>query len=132
MMDEGGDRMFIRGPLVALVVSIPVAWGMGGISDAQGATLKVLVKAGIEEYTPQRLTIRAGDKVTWINQDDSFHSLVSAGVVSRQATGEPGEPFINTALPGGSSYTQTFFQVGTYHYFCANHPQVWGVVVAEE
>ena len=125
--------MFVHGPLVSMVVSILlVAWAHGDIADAQAATLNVLVKAGVDEFTPQRLTIRAGDKVTWVNQDTVLHSLVSAGLVSRQSTAAPDEPFINTALPSGASYTQVFAQAGTYHYFCANHMQVWGVVVAEE
>ncbi|MEW6683508.1 MAG: cupredoxin domain-containing protein [Nitrospirota bacterium] len=125
--------MSTNGPTALIVVSVLLAaWGVGDVADARAATLKVLVKAGVEEFTPQRLTIRAGDKVTWVNQDDELHSLVSAGLVSRQSTTEPSEPFINTPLPSGASYTQVFTQPGTYHYFCANHMQVWGVVVAEE
>jgi plastocyanin len=133
VVNEGGDHMFLQGPLVLLVVSILlVAWTMAGVADTQAATLNVLVKAGADEFTPQRVTIRAGDRVTWVNQDNVLHSLVSAGLISRQSTAAPDEPFINTVLPSGASYTQVFTQAGTYHYFCANHMQVWGIVVAEE
>lgn len=125
--------MSIHSPLlIGVLGSLLVTSALGGIADAQGATLTVLVTSSSEEFSPQRVVIRAGDRVTWVNQDDQLHSLVSAGLASRQSAARPDEPFINTMLPRGSSFTQTFAQAGTYHYFCANHMQVWGVVVADE
>lgn len=124
--------MFTDGPLVAVVSVLLAAWALGGVADAQAAALKVVIQAGAEEFRPQRLTIRTGDEVTWVNQDQVPHSLVSGSLASRQSTTTPDEPFMNTVLPSGASYTQVFTQAGTYHYFCANHMQVWGVVVADE
>jgi plastocyanin len=125
--------MFTQTQLVVMMVGLVLTtWTIAAIADAQGATLTVIVTAGAEEFRPQRLTIRTGDEVTWVNQDQVLHSLVSGGLASRQSTAASDEPFMNTVLPSGASYTQVFTQAGTYHYFCANHMQVWGVVVADE
>lgn len=101
-------------------------------ADAEAETTKVLVTTGAHEFSPQTLTIRVGDRVTWINQDHNAHSLVSAGSTSRHTAQGPEALFINATLLPGSRYTHAFTVGGTYYYFCADHMQVWGVVEAKE
>lgn len=102
------------------------------VAEAMAETTKILVATGAHEFSPQTVTIKVGDKVTWINQDQNAHSLVSAGEASRHTAQGPEALFINATLPPGSSYTRAFPVGGTYYYFCADHMQVWGVVVAKE
>ena len=119
-------------PLVVMLLSALAALWVMGFAEVQGATLTIAVTGNNEEFSPQRLVIRAGEKVTWINQDGRLHSLVSGGLASRQFTARQDGLFINTPLPNGSRFSQRFLQPGTYYYFCANHVQMWGVVVAEQ
>lgn len=111
--------------------AIVVMVGSMGMCDAEAGLAKVIVNTGVQEFTPQRVTIQVGDRVTWVNRDHDTHSLVSAGSASRRSGVAPEALLINTTLPPGASYTHTFVESGTYYYFCANHTQVWGIVVAE-
>jgi plastocyanin len=114
-----------------VAVAVLVMAGSAGMCDAEGGTAKIVVNTGVQEFTPQRLTIQVGDRVMWVNHDRDTHSLVSAGLASRQAASGPDALLINTTLPPGASYAHTFVESGTYYYFCANH-EVWGIVVAEQ
>lgn len=92
--------------------------------------VRIVVRTGAQEFIPQRITIRPDDQVTWVNADQDTHSVISAGAGS-QLTGTGSEtPLINANLPPGASYTFAFHEAGSYYYFCANHMQAWGIVVA--
>jgi plastocyanin len=106
--------------------------GVGAIGAAEGATIKIVVKQGAQEFTPQQITIKVGDGVRWVNEDQTEHTLISATPSSRQAAVDAEDLFINTLLDPGFNYTYTFGEAGTYYYFCASHMQMWGVVVVEK
>ncbi len=125
--------MLMRHQAVSIVGgAIFLVVGSAGMCDAEPGVTKVIVNTGAQEFTPQKITIQVGDKVTWVNHDQDTHSLVSAGLASRRTANGPEVLLINTTLPPGASYTHTFKESGTYHYFCANHTEVWGIVVAEQ
>jgi YVTN family beta-propeller protein len=69
-------------------------------------------------FGPQALTSKAGDSVTWSNDDGAAHTVTfkdgSAGAKS---------------LAPGESFTRMFDKPGTYDYFCAFHPYMTGRVV---
>lgn len=119
--------------LVSLVGVVFLATWMDGWTDrAEAKMVRVVVRAGAQEFTPHRVTIRPGDQVIWVNADLETHSVVSAGSESQQAANGPDDPLINASLPPGANYGHVFQEIGTYDYFCANHMQAWGVVVSEE
>jgi len=82
-------------------------------SAAAGATIKI---AGFA-FGPQGLTVHAGDKVTWANDDGAIHTVTFKD-------GSPGA----TALSPGQSFTRAFDRAGTYDYFCSFHPYMTGTV----
>lgn len=71
-------------------------------------------------FSPSALTIKAGRSVTWVNQDDVNHTVVS----------DPGTPvaFRSSNITFGGSYTFTFSKPGTYSYHCTIHPSMTGSV----
>ena len=76
------------------------------------------------------MTIRTGGVVTWINGDDTGHT-VTAGDPDADA-GAVGNSYPNgfdsgTISPGGQ-YRINFDNAGTYPYFCSIHPWMEGTV----
>jgi plastocyanin len=75
---------------------------------------------GIDNFTfsPGTITVRAGTKVEWENNDDIPHSIV-------ETTGK----FHSAALDTEDKFSFTFTQAGTFDYFCGLHPHMVGKVV---
>jgi amicyanin len=76
----------------------------------------------IDQFTflPRRITVKAGTTVTWINEDDVPHTIVSSSKV-----------FKSKALDTADKFSFTFTTPGTYDYFCSVHPHMTGAVVVE-
>ncbi|MDB5655733.1 MAG: blue (type 1) copper domain [Tardiphaga sp.] len=70
-------------------------------------------------FSPAQLTVKVGTTVTWKNQDDIPHTVVSAG------------KFKSKALDTDDSYSFTFTTAGDYGYFCSLHPHMTGVIKVE-
>ena len=68
-------------------------------------------------FQPSSLTIKAGDRVVWTNQDSADHTV----------TADDGS-FGSPNLSQGETYSHTFAQAGTYGYYCALHPSMHGSV----
>lgn len=71
-------------------------------------------------YSPATITIKAGDTVTWTNNDSVAHT----------ATADD-ESFDTGLLEKGQSTSVTFDTPGTYTYHCTPHPNMKGTVVVE-
>jgi plastocyanin len=71
-------------------------------------------------FAPMTLTTHVGAVVTWVNQDDEPHTIVSATGLFRSG-----------ALDTGMSYTFTFDKPGTYQVFCSIHPQMTATIIVE-
>jgi len=71
-------------------------------------------------FEPQRLTVRAGATVTWVNQDDIPHALASNAKL-----------FKSKALDTDDKFSFTFATPGVYDYFCSMHPHMTGTIVVE-
>jgi plastocyanin len=70
-------------------------------------------------FAPTAITVRAGQDVTWVNEDDAPHTVVGT---------DPGSPLKSPALDTGDKYAVTLQQPGTYKYFCSLHPHMTGTV----
>jgi plastocyanin len=83
-------------------------------------------------YLVPWMAVKAGDKVVWINRDGEEHFLTSTGPASRQQVLGTENLEIHKLLRPSESYSYTFQQPDTYHYFCAIHLQMWGTVIVEK
>lgn len=81
--------------------------------------------AGAEDHTneikglafnPEQITIRAGDTVTWVNQDSDRHRLAGDGIESRE-------------LPNKATFTAQFPEPGHLTYHCTIHTYMEGRIV---
>ncbi len=74
------------------------------------------------QFQPGDLTVRAGARVTWTNQDDIGHTVTSG-------TPENRDRRFDTPLNGkGAKFSHTFGQPGTYTYFCDRHQSMRGQI----
>jgi plastocyanin len=71
-------------------------------------------------FVPQRITVKAGATVTWINEDDAPHTVASSDKL-----------FKSKALDTGDKFSFTFTTPGTYAYFCSVHPHMTGAIAVE-
>ena len=73
-------------------------------------------------FNPQILTVKSGEKVTWINHDEEPHTVVSVGQQFKKST----------ALDTDQEFSITAGAPGTYTYFCSVHPKMTGTIVVEK
>jgi plastocyanin len=71
-------------------------------------------------FEPQRLTVKAGTTITWVNQDDIPHLVASTTRL-----------FKSKALDTDDKFSFTFTTPGVYDYFCSLHPHMTGAIVLE-
>jgi len=73
-------------------------------------------------FNPQTLTVKSGEKITWINRDEEPHTVVSVEKQFKKST----------ALDTDQEFTITAGAPGTYTYFCSVHPKMTGTIVVEK
>ena len=101
-----------------MAVFIAAVAGPGSTQTANAATGGVSIKSF--RFSPATITIKPGEAVRWINDEDA----TPHNVISERAGG-----FASATLRPGDSYFQTFAQAGAYNYFCGIHPGMRGVVL---
>ena len=123
---RGHRRTMLR---IAIVVgAAAVAAALALLPDpAKAASSSLVIKMSDKEpfYSPDKVTIKAGETVEWVNNGDTIHS-VSTEASEAQNAGDVSMPagaqaFDSGFLPPGGKYEYTFKVPGTYHYFCLPH-----------
>jgi plastocyanin len=74
-------------------------------------------------FTPQRITIEAGSKVSFTNSGSQPHNAAGADA------GGGGGDWDTGMLTGGETATVTFNRPGTYNYTCTPHPFMIGQII---
>lgn len=87
------------------------------VSIAQGAVSKTT-----DAYDPNPVQAKAGDTVTWTNNDSTPHTATSG------QDGKPDGTFDSSTMAQGKSFSFTFDKAGEYPYFCTLHPNMAGTV----
>jgi len=108
----------------AIRIATTLAVMLLGAASAVGAQAAPAADAAVEidqfAFIPQRITVKAGTTVTWINEDDVPHTVASSSKL-----------FKSKALDTGDKFSFTFTTPGTYAYICSVHPYMTGAVVVE-
>ena len=90
------------------------------ITQTNGEPTDIVIVRGYA-YTPQTVTIKVGDSVTWANQDAIDHT----------ATADDGS-WDTGLISNGKSKSITFDKVGEFDYHCTPHPYMKGEIVVIE
>ena len=90
-------------------------------SEQNSSRQQYQVKIDNFSFGPATLTVPVGATVTWINQDDVPHTVVSA----------EGKEFKSPPLDTDEKFSYTFAKAGTFTYFCSVHPKMTGKVIVQ-
>ena len=72
------------------------------------------------KFNPPMITVTAGTKVTWVNEDNSPHTVA-----------DKAKAFHSSALDTKDSFSYTFNAPGEFTYFCTMHPMMVGKVIVK-
>jgi plastocyanin len=86
---------------------------------AAASAEEVAVKIGNFTFGPQEMKVKAGTTITWTNEDDIPHTVVSPNA------------FRSKVMDTDGKFSFTFTTPGTYKYFCSLHPHMTGIVIVE-
>src|SRR6201982_4016383 len=73
-------------------------------------------------FNPQTITVKSGEKITWINRDGEPHTVVSVGKKFQKSS----------ALDTDQEFSIIAGAPGTYKYCCPVHPKMTGTIVVEK
>jgi plastocyanin len=72
------------------------------------------------QFNPPSLTVKTGEKLTWINKDLFPHSVTASA-----------KAFDSQAIAPNASWTWVAPKPGTYAYVCTFHPTMNGTVIVQ-
>lgn len=108
----------------AVLVVFVVLLGIMTVSPAQAADHTVTMSGS--QYQPQQVTIDLGDRVRWVNNESTRHSVTSD---DRDFDSSPdcSAASLDQCMGQGDSFIVTFNGAGTFRYFCKIHGAATGV-----
>jgi plastocyanin len=71
-------------------------------------------------FTPNTITVSAGETVTWTNKDNVSHTVTSNTLL-----------FNSGSLGNGNTFSFNFPSAGTYDYHCSIHAGMTGRVIVQ-
>jgi plastocyanin len=90
-------------------------------SPQDSAPKRIEIKIDNFSFGPMTLMVATGTTVTWTNNDDVPHTVVS----------EDKSTFKSRALDTGEKFSYTFTKPGKYPYFCSVHPKMTAEIVVQ-
>jgi len=115
--------------ILALAVVIPVH----GVEPEKAATVTIEIRNF--RFIPNRVIVKPGTTIRWINRDNVAHDVTSGTAV----TGRRARETSRTRLPDGrfssgpfapeSDYRVTLGKAGDYPYYCSIHPFMTGEII---
>ncbi len=106
----------VRAPAALLMMS-----ALFGPPALAGAPAPLTVRIANFVFDKAEVEVVPGQMVTWINDDDAPHTVVS----------DDHKTFRSKVLDTGESFSFSFAAPGTYSYFCSVHPHMTGKVVVK-
>lgn len=100
-------------PNLGVIASLVLA--LSGAAEASPTTYTVVIEQ--MRFNPPALTVRPGDRVTWVNKD-LFPHTVSAN----------SKAFDSRNIAPNASWTYVARQPGNYPYLCGLHPTMGGTL----
>lgn len=87
-----------------------------------GGSGAVEVKMENIAYSPETVTVKVGQEITWVNEDGVQHDVESTS----------GEKIDSELFGEGGTFSFTPTQAGTIEYVCTVHPGMDGKIVVTE
>jgi plastocyanin len=96
--------------VVATAFLVPVVTSGPALAEDHQDEIKGLA------FNPEEITVRAGDSVTWVNQDSDRHHLMGDGFESKD-------------LPHGATFSAEFPEPAQLVYHCTIHTYMEGKII---
>lgn len=109
--------LITRRNAIRLAATMAAAPLVATVARADGHATNHTVVIKDFAFTPANLTIKAGDTVTWVNQDSAQHSAWDLN-----------DAFDTGLLATGQSASLTFASAGTFSYRCRPHGNMRGTI----
>ncbi len=90
------------------------------VVNQQGFTSNIQVAVRGFSFISQEVRVKAGTKITWLNEDAAGHTVTSNTNL-----------FSSKLLSQGKSFEFIFNKPGEYPYHCAIHPSMTGKIIVE-
>jgi plastocyanin len=117
---EMKSKKWILSAVLTVAAAVAVSTRPGLTVKAADQMGPAAVKIDNFSFGPQTLTVAPGTTVTWTNNDDVPHTVVSDD-----------KAFKSKALDTDDKFSYTFDKPGTYNYFCSVHPKMTAKVVVK-
>jgi plastocyanin len=114
------NKKWILGAVLTVVAAVAVSTRPELTVNAADQMGPSTVKIDNFSFGPATLTVATGTTVTWTNNDDVPHTVVSDDKL-----------FKSKALDTDDKFSYTFTKPGTYNYFCSVHPKMTAKVVVK-
>src|SRR6185369_5083449 len=105
--------------LVAAVLAAGASAASAGDTATTAVTPTVIVIKDFA-FSPSALTIAPGTTVTWVNEDETPHTIADNGKAFRSA-----------ALDTDERFSHIFTQPGEFTYYCTMHPMMVGKIIVK-
>ena len=121
-------KSIVRDPIVQTLLAIgslflsSLTLGQSEREMSAGSSRNNQIEIKDFHFTPEVITVKSGDKITWINHDEEPHTVVSVEKQFKKST----------ALDTEQEFTVTAGAPGKYTYFCSVHPKMTGTIVVEK
>ena len=112
---------YVPGNHTLAVVDSTLAMQSAAVANLRNVAGDNMVKIDNFSFSPKSLTVKIGTTVTWMNQDDIPHNVVSTE-----------KKFSSPVLDTDQHFAFRFQEPGTYPYYCKIHPMMTGTVVVEK
>jgi plastocyanin len=106
--------------LMAMLIFVSVAAGAHKQTTNEGEGQKPAKKTVLIEdfsFSPAKIVVKKGTKVTWVNKDEAPHTVTANNGA-----------FDSGVLERGDKFTRTFRKAGKFAYHCEIHPEMMGSV----
>jgi plastocyanin len=129
-------RIATYGIVVALAATLgtfAVASNLSEHSAAAQGGAKVSIPAGASinptnGFSPKSVSVKVGDTVTWTNNDNTIHTVISGTGLSDANKGKVFDSGLTALTTTGKTYSHQFTKAGDFPYFCELHPAMTGKV----
>ncbi|HLE35433.1 MAG TPA: plastocyanin/azurin family copper-binding protein, partial [Nitrososphaerales archaeon] len=116
--------------ILMLFASITALTGSVAAEDGKIVNVDIVYGAANVEnklfYNPATLRIEKGTTISWMNIDKDPHTVTDGTPESKW-----GQIFDSGLMRQGEEYKFTFTESGTYHYLCALHPWMYGMIIVD-
>ncbi|MDR4491193.1 MAG: PQQ-dependent sugar dehydrogenase [Candidatus Nitrosocosmicus sp.] len=99
-------------------------------NTGNGNSVSVVIQGidGDRSYSPNPITIKKGQSITWYNGDSISHTVTSG--TDNEITNS-GKLFDSGAIIPNQSYSVTFENTGDFDYYCIYHPSMIGEIIVK-